>query len=310
MDLITPPILKLGDTIGIVAPARKVTASDVEAAIKLIKSWGFNVVLGDNLYGEFHQFSGTDEQRASDLQAMISNSEVAAILCVRGGYGSVRLLDLVNLRDLQRNPKWIVGYSDITVFHGILNCWYMMETIHGVMPFKFPADGLENESTRSLRKVLMGESPTYSAQAHPFNRLGEAKGLLTGGNLSILYSLSGTDADITTDGKILFIEDLDEYLYHIDRMMMNLKHSGKLKNLAGLVVGGMNEMNDNLVPFGKNAYEIVMEAVKDLDFPVCFGFPAGHQEPNVALIMGRKVRLTVDETGSSLEFYPPICSLE
>jgi muramoyltetrapeptide carboxypeptidase len=309
MELITPPALKQGDTIGIIAPARKVSPGEVEPAISLIKSWGLNVVLGDNLYNEYNQFSGTDEQRASDLQNMINNPNVSAILCARGGYGSVRLLNLINLRDFQRNPKWIVGYSDITVLHGILNSWYMVETIHGIMPFAFPRDGSENESTQSLKSILFGESPTYITSSHPLNRAEKAQGFLTGGNLSILYSLSGTDADIITEGKILFIEDLDEYLYHIDRMMMNLKHSGKLKNLAGLIVGGMNDMHDNTILFGKNAFEIVKDAVQEYDYPVCFDFPSGHQDTNLALILGREVTMKVNDKTTTLQFSPPSCKL-
>jgi muramoyltetrapeptide carboxypeptidase len=304
MELITPPFLNKGDTIGIIAPARKVSPSEVEPAISLIKSWGLNVVLGKNLYKEYNQFSGTDIQRASDLHDMINNTDISAILCARGGYGSVRLLNLINLRDFQRNPKWIIGYSDITVLHGILNSWYMVETIHGIMPYTFPPDSKENESTISLKRVLFGESPTYITSSHPLNRKGEAKGLLTGGNLSILYSLSGTDADITTEGKILFIEDLDEYLYHVDRMMMNLKHSGKLRNLAGLVVGSMNDMHDNTIPFGKNAFEIVKDAVEEYDYPVCFGFPSGHQDPNLTLILGREVTMKVNDKTATLQFCP------
>ena len=309
MELITPTSLKEGDFVGIVAPARKVSEEEVLPAIKLLTSWGLQVLLGKNIYGSFNQFSGTDSQRAADFQEMIDNPKVKAIICARGGYGSIRLLNLLDLRALQRNPKWVVGYSDITVFHAMLNTWFFLETIHGTMPLNFPKDGSDNISTQSLRKVLFGESPTYNGPSHEFNRLGNVEGLLTGGNLSILNSVAGTDADITTDGKILFIEDLDEYLYHIDRMMMNLKHSGKFTNLSGLVVGGMSDMNDNTIPFGKTAYEIIRECVSEFDFPVCFGFPVGHQEPNLAMVMARKVKFTVDENGSTLSFYPPNCVL-
>ncbi len=309
MELITPPTLIEGDLVGIVAPARKVSEEEVLPAINLLNSWGLKVLLSKNIYGSYNQFSGTDEERAADFQEMIDDSKVKAIFCARGGYGSIRLLDLLDLRALQRNPKWVIGYSDITVFHGMLNTWFFLETIHGTMPLNFPKDGSENLSTQSLRRVLFGESPTYHAPSHEFNRLGTAEGLLTGGNLSILYSVAGTDADITTDGKILFIEDLDEYLYHVDRMIMNLKHSGKFTNLAGLVVGSMNSMNDNTISFGKSAYEIIKECVASYDFPVCFGFPAGHEEPNLAMVMARKVKLIVDENGATLSFSPPSCTL-
>jgi muramoyltetrapeptide carboxypeptidase len=304
MELISPPILKIGDTVGIVAPARKVDYADVDIAIKMLESWGLNVVLGKNLFCEHNQFSGTDSERAADFQSMIENPDVKAIICARGGYGSIRVLEEINLRQLQREPKWVVGYSDITVFHSILNSWYMMETIHATMPVNFPKDQIENLSTVSLRKVLFGESPEYKVANHPLNRNGLVKGPLCGGNLSILSSVSGTDADIITNDKILFIEDLDEYLYHVDRMMMTLKRSGKLKNLAGLVVGGMTDMRDNTIPFGKNALEIIHDAVEEYDYPVCFNFPVGHQNDNLALIMGRRTSLEVTDDGASLTFSP------
>lgn len=304
MNFISPPILQKGDVVGIVAPARKVSREEIATAITMLESWGLKVVLGKNIFGEYNQFSGTDSERAADFQSMIENHQVKAIICARGGYGSVRILSQIDLRYLQREPKWVVGYSDVTVFHGMLNSWYMMESIHGIMPINFPADGKPNISTESLRNVLFGETPTYNAQAHPFNRYGSASGYLIGGNLSILYSICGSDADVITEGKILFIEDLDEYLYHIDRMMMNLKRNGKLRGLAGLIVGGMTDMNDNTIPYGKSALEIIREMVEGYKYPVCFDFPAGHQKENVALIMGRSVNLKVDDNGTTLEFLP------
>ncbi|MDD2278592.1 MAG: LD-carboxypeptidase [Bacteroidales bacterium] len=304
MNFISPPILQKGDVVGIVAPARKVSREEIATAITMLESWGLKVVLGKNIFGEYNQFSGTDSERAADFQSMIENHQIKAIICARGGYGSVRILSQIDLRYLQREPKWVVGYSDVTVFHGMLNSWYMMESIHGIMPINFPADGKPNISTESLRNVLFGETPTYNAQAHPFNRYGSASGYLIGGNLSILYSICGSDADVITEGKILFIEDLDEYLYHIDRMMMNLKRNGKLRGLAGLIVGGMTDMNDNTIPYGKSALEIIREMVEGYKYPVCFDFPAGHQKENVALIMGRSVNLKVDDNGTTLEFLP------
>lgn len=302
MELISPPILKSGDAVGIVAPARKVNRDEMEAAIRMIESWGLRVFLAKNLFGSYNQFSGTDIERAADLEEMIENSDVKAIMCARGGYGTVRILDHINLRILQRNPKWIIGYSDITVLHGILNSWFMMETIHGIMPINFPANGVANLSTESLRKILFGEVPEYNVPPHSFNRIGSVQGQLCGGNLSIIASVGGTDSDFFTNDKILFIEDLDEYLYHVDRMMMNLKRSGKLKNCAGLIVGGMTDMNDNKIPFGKTALEIIHEAVAEYEYPVCFGFPAGHLDENLSLIMGRTVTLNVEEGGTTLTF--------
>lgn len=306
MENITPSPLKVGDCIGIIAPARKVLQQEVHPAIKFLTGKGFMVKTAPHLYASFHQFAGTEEQRASDFMEMIEDKSVKAILCARGGYGSVRLLEHMNFRKLQQTPKWIVGYSDITVFHGLLNGWYGIETIHGPMPFNFPADGLGNESLDCLLRVLMGENPTYTVAPNPFNKSGKAEGTLVGGNLSILYSLSGTDADINPQGKILFIEDLDEYLYHIDRMMMNLKTSGKLNSIVGLIVGGLTEMKDNHTPFGFTPYEIITNALKEYNIPVCFDFPAGHVDPNLSLIMGRKIQLEVNSSGSTITFRKPV----
>lgn len=309
MELISPPILKKGDAVGIVAPARRVTREEIEPAIRTFERWGLKVKLGAHLFGAYNQFSGTDVERAADFQNMINDAEVKAIICARGGYGTVRLLDHINLRDLQRDPKWVVGYSDITVLHSILNSWFMMETIHGLMPINFPQHGTDNNTTISLHKVLFGESPIYNIDPHKFNRPGLAQGELCGGNLSILYSIAGTDADINTSNKVLFIEDLDEYLYHIDRMMMNLKRSGKLSQLAGLVVGGMTKMNDNTIPYGLEAIEIIRDAVAEYDYPVCYGFPAGHLDENLALILGRNVEIKVANDGVQLSFSAPACEL-
>jgi muramoyltetrapeptide carboxypeptidase len=309
MELISPPTLKKGYTVGIIAPARKVVKEEIEPALTMLNDWGLNVKLGTHIFGEYNQFSGTDTERASDFKQMVEDPSIKAILCARGGYGTVRLLDHINLRALQREPKWIIGFSDVTVLHSILNAWFKVETIHGIMAINFPSDGLPNLSTESLRRVLFGEPQVYRINYHKFNRLGQCKGELCGGNLSILASIAGTDADISTNGKILFIEDLDEYLYHIDRMMMNLKRSGKLKDLAGLIVGGMTDMNDNTIPFGRSAYQIIHEAVAEYNYPVCFDFPAGHQKDNVALIMGRIAELNIKQNGSCLAFSPANCKI-
>ncbi|NVO08415.1 MAG: LD-carboxypeptidase [Bacteroidales bacterium] len=305
MENITPPFIKPGDCIGIIAPARRVLVQEINPAIRFLTGKGFIVKTAPHLFAGFHQFAGTEEQRASDFIGMIEDPTVKAILCARGGYGSVRLLEHMNFRKLQQNPKWIVGYSDITVFHSLLNGWYGLETIHGPMPFNFQSEGGTNESLDCLINVLTGENPKYTVNPHPLNKLGKAEGILVGGNLSILYSLSGTNADINPDGKILFIEDLDEYLYHIDRMMMNLKHGGKLTNIAGLIVGGLTEMKDNHIPFGFTPHEIVSNALKNFNIPICFDFPAGHVEPNYSLIMGRRIRLEVNDDGATVSFEKP-----
>jgi muramoyltetrapeptide carboxypeptidase len=301
--MITPPYLKTGDKVAIIATARKVSSAEVEPAIVLLRSWGLMVITGQSLTAGYNQFAGTDEERTSDMQQMLDDTSVRAIFCARGGYGSVRIIDRLDFSGFVAAPKWIVGYSDITVFHAHIHRNFGIETLHGTMPINFPAGGTGTPSLESLRKALFGEAVQYRFASHPLNRIGTASGEVVGGNLSMLYSLSASASDIDTGGKILFIEDVDEYLYHIDRMMMNLKRSGKLDRLAGLVVGGMTGMNDNTIPYGFTAEESIAAAVAEYDFPVCFNFPAGHQEDNFALIMGRQAELTVaDET--ALRFFP------
>lgn len=300
--MITPAYLIPGDTLGIVATARKISQEELKPAITKFKEWGLEVVTGENIFSECNQFAGTDYQRAEDLQRMLDEPCIKAIVIARGGYGTVKIIDKINFTKFVRSPKWIAGYSDVTVLHSHVQTNFGIETLHATMPLNFPYDGKDNEALITLKKALFGEKLSYTTGINPMNRCGKAEGILTGGNLSILYALAATASDIDTSRKILFIEDLDEYLYHIDRMMMQLKRSGKLKTLAGLVVGGMPEMKDNTVPFGKGAYEIISEAVEEYDFPVCFDFPAGHITDNRALILGRKTYLKVDETGTNLEF--------
>jgi muramoyltetrapeptide carboxypeptidase len=296
--LIRPPSLKPGDKVGIVAPARKVSREEMAPAIEMMASWGYEIVEGKHLYGSHNQFSGTDQERVSDLQAMLDNPGIKAVFCARGGYGSARVIDRLDFSAFRKSPKWIVGYSDITVFHSHIPGHFGIEALHACMPINFPGDRKMNESLNSLKRILEGEDVSYAIPPHEFNRNGISNGQLCGGNLSMLYSLSGTASDINTEGKILFLEDLDEYLYHIDRIMMNLKRSGKLEKLAGLVVGGMNDMNDNEIPFGKTAYEIISGAVSEYTYPVLFDFPAGHIPDNRALVMGGKYELCVDKKSS------------
>ncbi|MCF8233069.1 MAG: LD-carboxypeptidase [Bacteroidales bacterium] len=294
--MITPPSLKQGDKIAIVAPAKKISLKEIEAAVATLKSWGLEVVLGNNLLNEHHQFSGTDEDRFSDFQQMLDDESVKAILCARGGYGTVRIIDRLNFSRFSNSPKWIIGFSDITVMHAHINQVLGIETLHAPMAFNFTEDAAQSPDIQNMKAILFGnEQPLYTLQANALNRKGNASGLIVGGNLSILYNLTGTQSDINPQGKILFIEEVDEYLYHLDRMMQQLKRSGKLSNLAGLIVGGMTKMNDNAIPFGKSAAEIIAGAVEEYDYPVCFGFPAGHLDVNQPIIMGRRVDLSVDE---------------
>ena len=221
---------------------------------------------------------------------MLDDVSVRAVISARGGYGTLRIIDKLDFRKFREKPKWIIGYSDITVLHSHIHQNFEIETLHATMPINFHKD---EESVQTLKKSLFGEKISYPFPSHKLNREGKAEGSVVGGNLSLLYSLKGSKSGISTSGKILFIEDLDEYLYHIDRMMVSMKRAGKLSHLAGLIVGGMTDMKDNQTPFGKTAEEIISDAVKEFDYPVCFGFPAGHQPKNLALPFGRRANLNV-----------------
>lgn len=298
---ITPPYLQPGDVIGIAAPARKVSRDEMAPAIRLLEEAGFVVKCSTNLYGSENQFSGTDTARIADMNELLSDSTVKAIIAARGGYGCMRIVDGTDWNYLKEHPKWIVGYSDVTVFHAHIHQHIGLQTVHGTMPINFLKDA---ESTKSLLDVLCGKTISVQVVSDELqlNRTGMAEGELIGGNLSLLYAIQNSASDINYTGKVLFIEDLDEYLYHIDRMVLSLKRAGKLKHLAGLVVGGMDDMKDNAIPFGQTAEEIIRSHVEEYNYPVAFGFPAGHGTKNLALKMGAKVQLSVSETAAALKF--------
>lgn len=300
-DIICPPFLKSGDTIGICATARKVSADEMEAAIKILESWGLYVVLGKYLYGSQDQYSGTDAQRAEDLQNFLDDENIKAVISGRGGYGTLRIIDQLEFSSFEKNPKWIIGYSDITVLHSHIHQNFHTATLHATMPINF---GKDEYSTETLRMALFGEALSYKAKNNCVvkNKTGIAEGQLIGGNLSLLYAMQASVSDIDTSGKILFLEDLDEYLYHVDRMLLSLKRSGKLEGIKGLIVGGMNDMKDNTIPFGKTAEQIISETVLQYDFPVCYGFPAGHDVKNYALPFGKIVKLDVGLDSAELDF--------
>jgi muramoyltetrapeptide carboxypeptidase len=299
--MIQPPFLKKGDKIAIVSPARSITFEEVHPAIRYFQRQGLEVVLGTHVFSKYNQFAGTDEQRRKDLQQMLDDPSIRAIIASRGGYGTVRIIDKLNFSGFLKAPKWIVGYSDITVLHSHIHRHYGIETLHATMPKNMASD-TPDDSLETMMNALFGYRIAYSYRKSPLSREGDAEGEITGGNLSILCNLTGTPSDADTAGKILFIEDLDEYLYHVDRMMMNLKRAGKLDKLKGLIVGGMSKMNDNAIPFGQTANEIIAAAVKDYRYPVCFDFPAGHLPQNLALILGRKVKLSIGKE-VELAFY-------
>jgi muramoyltetrapeptide carboxypeptidase len=297
--MIVPPYLQPGDIIGIVSTASRIEKEVVEPAIGLLTRLGFNVEVGKYTFTSFNQFSATDKQRASDLQAMLDDENIKAIVCSRGGYGTLRTLQLINWKNFLQHPKWIVGFSDVTVLHSTLTNFGIV-SVHGVMPRYFLDNEKPSFSFETLLKALSGKQLWYELLPIINNRLGKAEGQLVGGNLSILYSLRGTPYDIDTRGKILFIEDLSEYMYHLDRMMMNLKVGGKLEQLAGMIVGNFTGMKDQDIPFGKTVEEIIFDLVTDYNFPVVFQFPAGHCKENFALKMGMNITLEVSENGSTI----------
>ena len=297
--MITPPYLQKGDTVAILATARKHIVKSMQPTIDLLESWGLNVVIGKSIGLEENQLAGSDEQRAADLQEQLDNPNIKAIWCARGGYGTVRVVDLIDFTQFNKSPKWLVGFSDVTVLHNHLNTMGY-KSIHGIMPISLAK--ASKEAIESLRLSLFGQPLQYAIDPHPMNRLGKATGEVVGGNLSILYSLLGSPSAIDCKDKILYIEDLDEYLYHIDRMMMNLKRNGCLESLKGIIVGSMTDMKDNDIPWGKNALEIVQDVTKQYNIPMVFNFPAGHIHDNRALILGATATIEVTENCSTVVF--------
>ena len=297
--MIQPPFLNKGDTVAIVCTARKFSFEEAESAVSLLESWGLKVIYGKTIGKDNHQLGGSDELRASDFNAMLENRNVKAIWCARGGYGSVRIVDEINFELLKVNPKWIIGFSDATVLHSQIHN-EEIQSIHGIMAFSVPK--ATEKSKESLRKALFGEALYYEIKPSFNNRLGVSNGILVGGNLSILYSLLGSRSALNTDDKILFIEDLDEYLYHIDRMMYNLKRNGYFRELKGLIVGGMTDMHDNSIPFGQNAVEIITAISLEYGFPIIFDFPAGHGIDNWALRFGANVEIGVNQLSVTVKW--------
>ena len=283
--------LKKGDAVALISTARKVSPEELNFAITKIKSWGLNVCFGKNLFKKHHQFAGTIKERAEDLQWALDDNNIKAVFFARGGYGSVHVVDCVDWQAFTINPKWLIGFSDITVFHSHVHQCFNTPTLHAAMPITYPQN--TDGAIQNIRDILFGENVSYKFEGHSFNKNGKVKASIVGGNLSILYSLLGSKSQLDTDGKILFLEDLDEYLYHIDRMMQALKRAGMLENLSGLIVGGMNGMNDNAIPFGKTSEEIIRDVVSEYTYPVAFNIPSGHINENLPLLFGEKASFTV-----------------
>lgn len=296
-----PKFLKKGSTVGITCPAGFVSEERVRFAIETLKLWGFNVVVGKTVGNEYNYFSGTDAERLADLQSMLDNPEVEAILMGRGGYGVSRIIDDINWDKFKLNPKWLCGFSDITVLHNHIQNNLQIPTLHSPMTGAFTPDTINSIHMKKLYAALTGESLFYHTPHNNYNRLGNAEGVLLGGNLAILAHLVGSRSDIQTFGKILFIEDIGEHYYKIDRMMLTLKRAGKLDGILGLVVGGFTEIEDTDRPFGQSIEEIILDKVAAYDYPVCFDFPAGHIEENHTLTLGQVHKLTVTEQGGQLQ---------
>ena len=287
-----PPSLVKGDQIGVLSTARAIDKNELHFALDLIQSWGLIPVLGQSIGVRDNQFAGNDEWRAKDLQEMLDNPAIKAIFCARGGYGTVRIMDYLDFSRFTQNPKWIVGYSDVTILHAHINNYLGIQTLHATMPINYQSN--TSDSLNSLKKSLFGEGTIYQFDSHNLNRKGAIQGEILGGNLSILYSILGTKSGFNPDNKILFIEDLDEYLYHIDRMMMALKRAGKLSKLKALVVGAMSDMNDNTIPFGQSAEEIISAHCAEYNYPICFHAPIGHVNNNLSIQFGAEYALTID----------------
>lgn len=294
-----PPYLKNGDCIGITCPAGFMAAEKAQTCIKTLQSWGFDVMVGKTLGSKSkNYFSGTDEKRRDELQAMLDDENINAVLCGRGGYGVGRIIDQLDFTKFKKNPKWVIGFSDITILHAHLFTKLKTASLHAPMAAAFNEG--ENEFIQSLHNAIKGKKAKYNCAAHPFNKPGNASAELVGGNLSLLAHVTGTPSDINTKNKILFLEDIGEQIYSIDRMFYQLKRSGKFENLAGLIIGGFTDMKDTERPFGKTVYEIIKEITASYDYPVCFGFPVSHEKENYALKIGVKYNLTITKSKTVL----------
>lgn len=296
-----PPYLQKGDTIGITCPAGYMAADKAQTCIDTLQQWGYQVMVGKTLgSASVNYFSGTDEDRADELQAMLDDDSINAILCGRGGYGVGRIIDRLDFTRFKRRPKWIIGYSDITVLHSHIFTHCKIATLHSPMAAAFNDGVADNLFIQSLKNALVGKKAQYKAPVHAFNQVGTATGTLVGGNLSLLAHLVGTPSDINTKGKILFIEDIGEYIYSTDRMLHQLKRSGKLDGLAGLIVGGFTDVKDTDRPFGKTVYEAIKELTDGYAYPICFDFPVSHSKENYALKVGGTYTLQVTKRSVKL----------
>jgi muramoyltetrapeptide carboxypeptidase len=295
-----PAYLQQGDTIGVICPSGYMPLENMETCLQTLEQWSFKVKRGNTLGTHFNYFSGTDEERLADLQQMLDDENVKAILCARGGYGLSRIIDKIDFARFIKTPKWIIGYSDITILHSHIYHNYGIATLHSPMAAAFNDGGSETEYVLSLLTAITGKALKYNCGAYKLNRAGIATGTLIGGNLCLLAHLMGSNSSTDTVGKLLFIEDIGEYIYNIDRLMIQLQRGGKLENLAGLVVGSFTDMKDTIIPFGASVYDVIYDKIKDYTYPVCFNFPVGHTLENYALKHGVEHTLEVTEHGVTL----------
>ncbi len=295
-----PPYLKKGDTIGVVCPSGFMPVEKATACINVLQQWGYKVVVGKTLGSQFHYFSGTDEERLIDLQQMLDDPNIHAVLCGRGGYGMSRIIDQLSFTRFKKAPKWLIGFSDITVLHAHVYQKLNIATLHSPMAGAFNDDEYKNEFVQSLRKAIAGGVSHYRCLPHTLNRAGKAAGELVGGNLSIVAHMIGSVSAFKTRDKILFLEDIGEYIYNVDRMMIQLKRSGMLANIAGLIIGGFSEMKDTTTPFGTDVFTAIRSHVEEYNYPVCFDFPVSHEKNNYALKVGVAHTLSITNKGVKL----------
>ena len=303
-QLIQPELLKSGDTISILAPSGVLNNFDnkITKAINIFRSWGLNVVLGNHIYDKNGHFAGTDKNREKDFQKALDNKNIKAIWCARGGYGAVRIIDKLNFDNYLKNPKWIIGFSDITVIHNKLN-FLNSESIHAMMITGFEDIGQNNDSLSKLKNVLFGDSLSYSIASNKNNKTGKSEGIIVGGNLTLIQSTIGSKTELKMKDKILFIEEIGEYAYHIDRMLYSLKRAGYFENCKGLIVGQISDVKKNTTDFGRSINELILDVLDEYNFPILFDFPAGHEKTNFPIILGRKVILEVSKSDSKVIFY-------
>jgi len=302
--LIQPPYLKVGDTVAIVAPSGilKNNEDEVQQAIKLLKSWGLHAVVGKHVFNQADHFAGTDNERCEDLQNAMDNPQISAIWCAKGGYGTVRILDKLDFSEFRQHPKWIIGYSDITALHNLVHK-EGFQSLHALMCISLTKNLKDiKESLDTFKSAIFGHPENYTLEGSSFNKVGETSGELIGGNLTVLHTMLGSKTSLDTSGKILFIEEIGEYKYHIDRMLQSMKRAGYFDNLNGLIVGNMSKMRKNTTLWGTSAEELIIDALEEYDFPIAFNMPAGHEKDNRALVLGRKVNLVVGKSEATLKF--------